>query len=88
MDYQEQFFKDHLKVIQDLRIEKEVRFDKLLHEAHKCVDQAYSAMDLEKRVLINDLMLISIYKDEKLKEMKAFEKKKEKFMKTHEEKMA
>nr|GEY01924.1 protein suppressor of gene silencing 3 [Tanacetum cinerariifolium] len=75
MDYQEQFFKDHLKVIQDSRIEKEVRFDKLLQEARKRVDQAYSAMDLEKRVLINDLMLIYIYKDEKLKEMKAFKKK-------------
>nr|GEU99771.1 protein suppressor of gene silencing 3 [Tanacetum cinerariifolium] len=49
MDYQELFFKDHLKVIQDSRTEKEVYFDKLLQEARKRVDQAYSAMDLEKR---------------------------------------
>ncbi|GJS84671.1 protein suppressor of gene silencing 3 [Tanacetum coccineum] len=75
MDYQEQFFKDHLKVIQDSRTEKEVRFDKLLQEARKRVDQAYSAMDPQKR-------------DEKLEEMKEFEKEREKFMKTHEEKMA
>ncbi|GKB34905.1 hypothetical protein Tco_0879847 [Tanacetum coccineum] len=75
MDYQEQFFKDHLKVIQDSRTEKEVRFDKLLQEARKYVDQAYPAMDPEKR-------------DEKLEVMKAFEKERKKFMKTHEEKMA
>nr|GEU99773.1 protein root hair defective 3-like [Tanacetum cinerariifolium] len=49
MDYQEQFFKDHLKVIQDSRTEKELYFDKLLQEARKRVDQAYSTMDLEKR---------------------------------------
>ena len=41
MDYQEQFFKDYLKVIQE-RTEKEDRFDKLLQEAHIHVEHAYS----------------------------------------------
>ncbi|PWA88216.1 XS domain-containing protein [Artemisia annua] len=74
MDYQEQFFKDHLKVIQDSRTEKEDRFDKLLQEARIHVDQVYSAKDPQMR-------------DEKLEEMEEFEKEREKLMKLHEERM-
>ncbi|KAI3715325.1 hypothetical protein L6452_22304 [Arctium lappa] len=75
MDYQEQFFKDQLKVIQEARNAKEGRFDKLQQEECRRVDQSYSAVDPQKR-------------EEKLEEMKEFEEEREKLMKLHEEKMA
>lgn len=75
MDYQEQFFKDQLKVIQDARNAKEGHFDKLQKEERMRVEQSYSVVDPEKR-------------DEKLEEMKEFEEEREKLMKLHEKKKA
>ncbi|KVH93617.1 protein SUPPRESSOR OF GENE SILENCING 3 [Cynara cardunculus var. scolymus] len=75
MDYQEQFFKDQLKVIQEARDAKEGHFDKLQQEECRRVDQSYSVVDPQKR-------------EEKLEEMKEFEEEREKLMKLHEEKTA
>ncbi|CAH1426852.1 unnamed protein product [Lactuca virosa] len=72
MDYQEQFFKDQLKIIHDARNAKEGKFDKLQKEERMKVEQSYSVVDPQKR-------------DEKLEAMKEFEEEREKLMKALEE---
>lgn len=75
MDYQEQFFKDQLKIIQNSRNARESHFDELQKEERKRVTQSNSTVDPQKR-------------EEKLKQMNEFEEEREKLMKLHEEKMA
>nr|XP_043621664.1 protein SUPPRESSOR OF GENE SILENCING 3-like [Erigeron canadensis] len=75
MDYQEQFFKDQLKVIIEARNAKEGEFDKLQQEERMRVEQAYSEVDPEMS-------------DEKYDQMKQFEEEREKLMKVHEKTMA
>ncbi|KAK9060606.1 hypothetical protein SSX86_021312 [Deinandra increscens subsp. villosa] len=77
MDYQEQFFKDQLKVIQEARSAKEGHFDKLQQEERGTLDpqKRYGHMTF-------------VFLDLKLEEMKEFEEEREKLMKTYEEKIA
>ncbi|KAL4590176.1 hypothetical protein LXL04_003100 [Taraxacum kok-saghyz] len=75
MDYQEQFFKDQLKTIQDARTAKEDNFDKSQEEERMRVEKSYSAVDPQKR-------------DDKLEEMKGFEEEREKLMTELEEQKA
>lgn len=49
MDYQEQFFKDQMKVIQDARNAKEGDFDKMQQEECIRVEQSYAVVDPQKR---------------------------------------
>ncbi|PWA39771.1 ribonuclease P [Artemisia annua] len=58
-----------------LKVIQNSRFDKLLEEARIRVHQVYSTMDTQMR-------------DEKLEEMKEFEKQWEEFKKSHEEKIS
>ncbi|KAI7757383.1 hypothetical protein M8C21_001912 [Ambrosia artemisiifolia] len=48
MDYQEQFFKDQLKVIQDARAAKEGHFDKIQQEERRAVDPQIRDLKLEE----------------------------------------
>ncbi|KAJ0488349.1 putative protein SUPPRESSOR OF GENE SILENCING 3 [Helianthus annuus] len=48
MDYQEQFFKDQLKVIQDARAAKEGHFDKMQQEKRRTVDPQIGDLKLEE----------------------------------------
>ena len=61
MDYQEQFFKEQLKKIQEARNAKEGRFDKLQEEECRRVDQSYSAVDPQKRYFKPMPLIFSIY---------------------------
>nr|XP_043624595.1 protein SUPPRESSOR OF GENE SILENCING 3-like [Erigeron canadensis] len=75
MDILEQFFDDQLKLIKESRNAKEGEFEKLQLELLMKVEQASSAVNLQK-------------KEAKLEELKEFEEEKEKLTKLYEEQIA
>ncbi|KAI3711850.1 hypothetical protein L1987_70399 [Smallanthus sonchifolius] len=85
MDYQEQFFKDQLKVIQDARNAKEGHFDKLQQEERMTLDPQKSYWHMTFAFFIKKMPLLL---DLKLEEMKEFEEEREKLVKKYEEKIA
>ncbi|XAR72592.1 hypothetical protein NMG60_11019291 [Bertholletia excelsa] len=84
MDYQEQFFKEQLKVIDEARDAKEEDFEKIQQEERKKVKQSNSISSTEDhRLREQKIAKFIIFQD---KEMEEFVAEREKLINLHEEK--
>ncbi|KAK4756351.1 hypothetical protein SAY87_006478 [Trapa incisa] len=86
MDYQEQFFKEKIRIIHDEMDKKEENFEKQQQEKREMVRQtnAYTSNAEENRRRLADMESFIKLQD---KEMEEFEAEKEKLIREHEEKV-